>query len=215
MAEDRRGFLVIVAAVIGGVVVKAGDELVRVLDDFWFLLVGADDAAEAARDQQTDPDSSEDPSEMVPEGNDELIEDLESEESSQQQTQEPDSTEDIEDIEVNVPVLSVDERISLEPEEYYYWEFSAESTVRFTGSFTVTSGPSVELYVMDQWEFVNYETGSSYEYEGTAPLAESNSVDVTLQSGEYVAVVENPCTFCGLEGSGPETSQVRVEMTAE
>jgi hypothetical protein len=213
MAEDRRGFLAIVAAVIGAIIVKAGDELVRVLDELRFLLVGTDDAVEAVGDQQTNSDSSEEP-ERLPEDS-EVFDDYEGVDSSQQQTQEPDNTEDIGDIGVNVPVLSVDERISLEPEEYYYWEFSAESTVEFTGSFTVISGPLVELYVMDQWEFVNYETDSSYEYEATAPLAGSNSVEASLSSGEYVAVVENPCTFCEFEDSGSKTSQVNVEITAE
>jgi hypothetical protein len=114
-------------------------------------------------------------------------------------------------------ILSVDKVVNLEAYNYRYWEFESDSRKDFEGEFTVKSGPGVELLLMEKREFRRYESDQTYSYEqqSTEVAQQSYETEGVVPAGEYVIVLNNPCTFCDVEGSGPNSARVDVSITVE
>lgn len=197
MAEDRRGFLYIFAVAIGAGLLRFGDSILRAIDDLWYLA-----ADNVAREIADEGDGQEQQPEPDIDGELEDIGDADSTDSN--------GIDGLEDL----PVLEVDKSITLNGYEYSYWEFDADSAITFEGGFTVQSGRAVEMLVMTPIQFESFENGNSYRTETVSTDIEQQSYDATgtIPAGEYVVVLNNPCTLCGATDSN--SAFVDVEITA-
>jgi len=117
---------------------------------------------------------------------------------------------------IDSSAFSVDRTEVVEGGTYVYWDFTSDSASTFEASYTVQSGSAVEILLMTQSEFQNYEQpGSSHEEVASTSLAQSDSLRTEISSGDYTAVVNNDCILCDFSKSPPSDARVDVEISVE
>jgi len=77
--------------------------------------------------------------------------------------------------------------------EYFYWQWSQDDLIDLQWSIEVTEGSAIDVIVMDEHEFSNFEDGDSYEYytAGTDLETKAASKTITLGAGDYRFILSN------------------------
>ncbi len=92
-------------------------------------------------------------------------------------------------------VKVVDETITLQPGQYRYYGLDVTTVMvnpRFEGSFSVSGGNQVKVYVMDSDDFDSWSTGGTVYPEYNSGLVSSTSFNVSLSgAGRYYVVYDN------------------------
>lgn len=86
----------------------------------------------------------------------------------------------------------IDNRAEINEDGYKYWSFSLEDSATIEYEFTVRSGPEMEVFVLEDSEFREYEAGNRFRGHSSSGTGGSNSV--TLNAGDYKLVVDNTNT---------------------
>lgn len=83
----------------------------------------------------------------------------------------------------------IDNRAKINEDEYKYWSFSLDENATVEYEFTVRNGPEMEIFVLKESEFQEFEDGNRFRGHSSSGTGGSNSV--TLDAGDYEFVVDN------------------------
>jgi hypothetical protein len=117
----------------------------------------------------------------------------------------------------------VDVTAEAEPGQYEAFEFTVESETWITVSAhlsdrsakTKTDGPGVDVVVMSSDQYDRFRSDGTFEYvrEVSMPDVVTGRVSNTLDSGEYVALVDNTAAGTAEPGGSGVTAVVDLEIT--
>lgn len=83
----------------------------------------------------------------------------------------------------------VDNRAEINEDEYKYWSFSLDESATVEYEFTVRNGPDMDVFVLKESEFREFEAGNRFRGHASSGTGGSNSVN--LNAGDYKFVVDN------------------------
>jgi len=107
----------------------------------------------------------------------------------------------------------VDDTREINEDSYVYWEFSIESSRTITYDFTVRSGPAVDLFAVNEEEFGHYENGERFNYFGEHLDSVGGDGSISLDSGEYVFVIDNTNAGEAAPPTNAVNDPVEVDIT--
>lgn len=83
-----------------------------------------------------------------------------------------------------------DARRSISEDRYIHWDFELNSKSTVSYSFTVVSGPDIDVFLVGRDELANFENSESFRAYSSAS-GSSGSDEVPLASGSYTLVLDN------------------------
>lgn len=102
-------------------------------------------------------------------------------------------------------------------DEFRGWRFSLDQDATLEYSYTVTEGPSIDVFLLDDRAYSHFKEEDNFQYisEGSALDAVSKSVEVDLPEGdEYVLVIDNTNAGEAAPPTDLEDNVARVEIEA-
>lgn len=110
----------------------------------------------------------------------------------------------------------VDNTIELGEDDYKYWTFELGSKTTLSYEFLVRNGPKIDMILLTDSEFNQYQAGNRFEHiaKGSSMASVEGSVEAKLSKGDYAFVADNTNAGEAAPPANFEGDLAKVELAA-